>query len=107
MPAKGINKVRANIRRVLQPVELSDLLSQSFLSKHTKFKDVSHFFEVIGTTPSSMEEMEALEASGKLDKAVAAYSSFTSWQELFAQAVQDLSQHRLSAKSMLDDEEDA
>lgn len=69
-------------------VPLPELLTPSFLSKHTRFLSDDDLFEAGGFKVKSTEDFEAI-PSDKLDGFIRSESSFESWQAMLEAAGQE------------------
>jgi hypothetical protein len=68
-------------------VSLTEVLSPTFVSKHTRFASVDELFEAGGFTFQSKEEFAAI-PEGDLDRFIQSESPFGSWQEMLHAAGQ-------------------
>lgn len=68
-------------------VSMTDILTPSFISKHTRFADADELFEASGFKCDTKEEFEAI-PEDKLDEFIRSVSSFESWQDMLGTAVQ-------------------
>ena len=66
-------------------VPVSELLTSSFLSKHTRFLSTNDLFEASGFKVESTEDFEAI-PSDKWDDFIRSVSSFENWQAMLAAA---------------------
>lgn len=69
----------------LDNLKLDELLSDSFIAKHTQLKSVKEFIDKSGFDVKSILDFKNLPA-GKLDGFVKSISSFGSWKEMLAKA---------------------
>jgi hypothetical protein len=66
-------------------ISIPELLTQSFLLKHTKFKDAQELFDKSGFTIDSAEDFKAI-PDGDWDSYISSVSDFNSWKEMLQAA---------------------
>jgi hypothetical protein len=66
-------------------VAISELLTASFLSKHTRFLSADDLFEASGYKVESQEDFSAI-PDGKWDGFIRSISSFVSWEAMLSAA---------------------
>lgn len=64
---------------------MQDVLTPSFMGRHTRFKTVDEFFDASGFKVDTQEEFEAI-PEDELDTFVRTESHFPSWKELLQSA---------------------
>jgi hypothetical protein len=69
-------------------VSLTDVLTPSFVSKHTRFANADQLFEASGFNCDSQEAFEAVPVD-ELDAFIKSESSFDSWQDMLSSAGQE------------------
>lgn len=68
-----------------QRVDLSDVLTDSFMAKYTDYKDADSFFEASGFDTSSQEAYEAI-PDEEINKFTSEHSKFSTWSALLGEA---------------------
>jgi hypothetical protein len=66
-------------------VSMTDILTPSFISEHTRFADADELYEASGFKCDSQEDFEAI-PEDELDKFIQSESSFDSWQDMLGAA---------------------
>jgi hypothetical protein len=66
-------------------VPIEDLLTPSFISRHTRFADVDEFFAASGFKVESQEDLDAI-PDDKWDEYVRSVSSFHGWEAMLGEA---------------------
>lgn len=69
-------------------VPLSDLMTRTFMSKHTSHSDFESWMEAGGFSAQNAEEFDAIDAT-KLDEYVASSTRFSNWEEMLGEATGD------------------
>lgn len=75
-------------------VPVADLLTPTFVSKHTRFANADEMFEASGFEINSQEDFAAI-PDDKWDEFVRSVSSFQDWSEMLAEAGRDWATQKL------------
>jgi|ERR1051325_8535534 hypothetical protein len=75
-------------------VSLSEVLTNSFISKHTAFQSAEAMLEAAGFKVESQEDFEAI-PQDKMDAYIRTISKFQNWQEMLGEAAQEWAARRL------------
>jgi len=75
-------------------VGLNELLTPSFVSKHTRFANADDLFEASGFKVESQEDFEAI-PDAEWDQFIRSVSSFSSWQEMLQAATEEWAAKKL------------
>ena len=85
----GLKQLEKNLKKVAgrQNVSFDKLFPDSYIRKHSKFKNVDEFFSACGiNTPNEFEEFPQKD----LDKFVKDHTKFKNFEEMAAEATQEL-----------------
>ena len=75
-------------------VPVTELLTSSFISAHTRFADVNQMFEGSGFKIESQEDFSVV-PEDKWDEFIRSISSFRSWSEMLAKAGEEWAAKKL------------
>ena len=70
--------------------ELTDLLNDSFMQKHTEYDNVAQFAEAGGFDFSSKESVDAI-SEDELNKFAEAHTTFKNWDDMLISAMEEYS----------------
>ena len=97
MKIEGLDKLQKNLDKLAKSAEaldgthtvsLDEVLTPTFISRHTRFANASELFEAGGFNAESQEDFEAI-PEDDLDAFIQAESSFDSWQDMLGTAGQE------------------
>ncbi|HHY08376.1 MAG TPA: hypothetical protein GX530_07645 [Corynebacteriales bacterium] len=69
-----------------QSVPIVELLSPSFVSKHTRFTNVEEMFKASGFSIETQEDFDAIPADER-DEFIRSVSPFANWQAMMKEAI--------------------
>lgn len=75
-------------------VPIKDLLTPSFISRHTRFADVDEFFAASRFKVESQEDLEAI-PDDKWNEYIQSVSSFHDWEAMLGEATKEWAAKRL------------
>jgi hypothetical protein len=105
---KGLNKLQKKLEKISDSakkleekhqVPISELLTRSFLAKHSKFKDPQELFDKSGFTINSEEDFKAI-PDADWDKYISSVSDFSSWKEMLQAATAEYVKRRMGLRSL-------
>lgn len=67
-------------------VSITEVLTPSFISQHTRFSDANAMFEATGFKIESQEDFQAI-PDDKLDEFIRSESSFSTWRDMLSAAM--------------------
>lgn len=75
-------------------VPVNELLTPSFISKHTRFSSAEEMFEASGFKVESQEDFAAI-PDAEWDEYIRSVSSFANWQEMLGAATKEWAAKKL------------
>ncbi|OOE81419.1 hypothetical protein BZG72_11170 [Salinivibrio sp. PR6] len=79
-------------------VAIPDLLTESFLAKHTKFTNAQELFDNSGFKIDSPEDFKAI-PDDEWDQYISSVSSFESWNEMLQSATAEYAKRKMGLSS--------
>ena len=93
---KKLTKLADNAQKLdgTNQVPLKDLLTASFIKRHSTFSDIDELFKASGFTVESQDDFAAI-PDAEWDKFIEASTSFSSWDGMLGEALKEWTKKQL------------